>query len=379
MTDPTTPAPPAPPAVPPGTPPGAPPATGATPLDHIPLFASLTPQVRRELAAWMQKRVANAGDVVFAEGDVADAMYVIEDGMVQVYVTDAAMGLTVDVATLGRGEAFGEMALVTGEPRKASVKCLERTALWVLGRDVFFRLVQAAPQMGIAIAATLARRLDQVNRTQRVAFGTLRGATIPPELRDAVPWNVIQRHKMVPVATAAGIVTIAAVDPQNRVGLDEIRRLLRGVDIKLMAVTEDDFLKFTVLQQNAGVNRVLQAQAAAPKNYAALAKTAVTYLGVDDAEAEKLKQAASSKDVVELLTQLLFEAIDRGASDIHIEPERNTVAIRFRIDGRLVVRAGGEIPIAALPALVSRLKVLAQLDIAERRMPQDGRISASPR
>jgi type IV pilus assembly protein PilB len=374
MTDPTTPAPP-PAAPPPAAPPGAPPATGPTPLDHIPLFASLTPQVRRELAAWMQKRVANAGEVIFAEGDVADAMYVIEDGAVQVFVTDAAMGLTVDVATLGRGEAFGEMALVTGEPRKASVKCLERTALWVLGRDVFFRLVQAAPQMGIAIAATLARRLDQVNRTQRVAFGTLRGATIPPELRDAVPWNVIQRHKMVPVATAAGIVTLAAVDPQNRVGLDEIKRLLRGVDIKLMAVTEDDFLKFTVAQQSAGMNRVLQAQAAAPKNYAALAKTAVAYLGVDDAEAEKLKQAASSKDVVELLSQLLFEAIDRGASDIHIEPERNTVAIRFRIDGRLVVRAGGEIPLAALPALVSRLKVLAQLDIAERRMPQDGRIS----
>ena len=275
MTDPTTPAPPAapPPSAPP---PSAPPPTGPTPLDHIPLFASLTPQVRRELAAWMQKRVANAGEVIFSEGDVADAMYVIEDGAVQVYVTDAAMGLTVDVATLGRGEAFGEMALVTGEPRKASVKCLERTALWVLGRDVFFRLVQAAPQMGIAIAATLARRLDLVNRTQRVAFGTLRGATIPPELRDAVPWNVIQRHKMVPVATAAGIVTLAAVDPQNRVGLDEIKRLLRGVDIKLMAVTEDDFLKFTVAQQNAGMNRVLQAQAAAPSTLASSPSSAVT-------------------------------------------------------------------------------------------------------
>lgn len=355
----------------------APAASGPTPLDHISLFAPLTAQVRGELAAWMQKRVCAPGEIVFNEGDPGDAMYVVEDGYVSVFVTDATMGLTVDVASLGRGEAFGEMALVTGEGRKASVKALERTNLWVLHRDVFFRLVQAVPQMGITIAATLARRLDQVNRTQRVAFGTLRGASIPAELRDAVPQNVCMRHKMVPVSTAAGIVTLAAVDPQNKVGLDEIKRMLRGVDIKLMAVAEDDFNRFmaTQMTQNLAA-RVLQQQAQT-KNYVALAKGAINYYGSagdNAAEADKLKAAASSADIVELLNQLIFEGIDRGASDIHIEPERNMLMVRYRIDGRLVIRPG-EIPIAAHLAIISRLKVLASVDIAERRLPQDGRIS----
>ncbi len=358
--------------------PTVPPTSTTTPLDHIPLFAPLTAQVRGELSAWMQKRVCAAGDIIFNEGDPGDAMFVIEEGYVSVFVTDQTMGLTVDVASLGRGEAFGEMALVTGEGRKASVKALERTSLWVLHRDVFFRLVQAVPQMALTIAATLARRLDHVNRTQRVAFGTLRGASIPAELRDAVPQNVCLRHKMVPVSTAAGIVTLACVDPQNRVGLDEIKRMLRGVDIKLMAVAEDDFTRFMASQMTQNLAaRVLQQQTQA-KNYTALSKGAVSYFGSagdnSGAEADKLKQAASSSDVVDLLNAVVFEGIDRGCSDIHIEPERTSLVIRYRIDGRLVVRPG-EIPIAAHLALISRLKVLAGADIAERRMPQDGRIS----
>jgi type IV pilus assembly protein PilB len=364
----------APGAAPGAGPAGAVTAAGGTPLDHIPLFAPLTAQVRSELAAWMQKRVAAAGEVIFKEGDPGDSMYVIEDGYVSIFVTDPAMGLTVDVASLGRGEAFGEMALVTGEGRKASVKALERSSLWVLHRDVFFRLVQAVPQMGITIAATLARRLDEMNRTQRVAFGTLRGATIPPELRDAVPQPVVMRHKMVPVSTAAGIVTLACVDPQNRVGLDEIKRLLRGVDVKLMAVTEDDFNRFmaTQMTQNLAARVAQQAQV---KNYAALAKGAVSYVGAGgDVDADKLKAAAQNADIVELLNQILFEGIDRGASDIHIEPERNGLVVRYRVDGRLQLRAG-DIPIAAHNAVVSRLKVLASVDIAEKRLPQDGRIS----
>jgi type II secretory ATPase GspE/PulE/Tfp pilus assembly ATPase PilB-like protein len=345
-----------------------------TPLDHIPLFAPLGAQVRIDLAARMKKKVVNAGDIIFSEGEPGDAMYVVEDGYVSIFVTDPAMGLTIDVASLGRGEAFGEMALVTGEGRTASVKALERTSLWVLRRDVFFRLVQAVPQMGLTIAATLAHRLDEMNRTQRVAFGTLRGASLPPDLREAVPTPVILRHKMVPVSTAAGLVTLACVDPQNRVGIDEMKRLLRGIDIKLMVVTEDDFNRFMAAQmtQNLAARVAQQAQV---RNYGVLAKGAVSFLGaIGDVDVAHAKAAANNADVVELLNQILFEAIDRGASDIHIEPERASIVVRYRIDGRLVLRSG-EIPVAVHHPLVSRLKVLAAIDIAEKRMPQDGRIS----
>ena len=351
------------------------PAAARTSLDDIPLLAPLPAQVKGELMGWMQKRAVNVGEIIFNEGEAGDAMYIIESGYVSVFVNDAALGLTVDVASLGKGEAFGEMALVTGEGRKASVKALEPTTLLVLTRDVFFRLVQAVPQVGLTLAATLARRLDALNRTQRVAFGSLRNLTVPDEVKALVPPAVVARTKMAPIAHAGGVVTLACVDPQNRVALDEMKRLLRGMDIKLMATAPDDFERYLLLLQ-ASTQRVQQAQA---KNYAQLAKGGIAFaggslLGSAGDDAQKLQAASASNDVVELLNQLIYEGIDRGASDIHIEPERSAVVVRYRIDGRLKARAG-EIPLSALNPLVSRCKAVASLNIAERRLPQDGRIS----
>ncbi len=340
----------------------------ATPLDNLSLFRPLTAQVRADLAAGMKKRVCAPGEVIFVEGDPGDAMYLIEEGYVSIYVTHHAMGVDVDVSSLGKGEAFGEMALVTGEGRKASARALEQTTLWVLHRELFFRIAHAGPQAGNNVAATLARRLDQVNRTQKVVFGTLQGASMTPELVDAVPLVLCLRHKMVPVQTAAGVLTVACVDPQNRVGLDEILGLLRGMDLKVMAVAEEDFTRFMSAQDLAARVRQMESETV---NYAALARGSISYLETDD---DKIKQIEQAADVGELLDQVLFEGIDRGASDIHLEPERSTLAVRYRVDGRLMVRAG-HIPINAHPAFVSRLKVLAGIDIGERRLPQDGRIS----
>ena len=100
-------------------------------------------------------------------------------------------------------------------------------------------------------------------------------------------------------------------------------------------------------------------QQAQTTNDVALSKGAISFFGSagDGAEADKLKAAATSSDIVVLLNTIIFEGIDRGCSDIHIEPERNTLVIGYRIDGRLVVRPG-DIPIAAHLAIVSRLKVL---------------------
>lgn len=357
------------------------PATGAPQkrslLDDVAILRPLSPMLKSQLEAQLTPRILKAGEILFHQGDVGDAMYVIVDGIVSVFVTDKALGLTMDLATLGRGEAFGEMALVTGERRSATVKAVEdNTKVLGLSRDVFYRLVQAVPQVGLTIASTLARRLEQVNKTQGVAFGSLKGTDFDPALRDLIPASVIHKHRVVPVSHQGNIVTIATPDPNNRLAVDDIKRILRGTDVKLMAVSEDDFDKY-IARHYPRIASPTKASQAATKDYSQLAN-AVRFHGSVDREGTADRAAAQQPDVVDLVSKIVVEGIDRFASDIHIEPDREHLKVRYRVDGRLEYRAG-KIPMSVHAAIISRIKVLASLDIAERRLPQDGRLSLSLR
>jgi len=355
------------------------PASGGKPakksiLDEVNILRPLSPMLKSQLEAQLAERVLKNGEILFHEGDVGDAMYVIVEGMVSVYVTDRALGLTMDLATLGRGEAFGEMALVTGERRSATVKAIDdNTKVLGLSRDVFYRLVQAVPQVGLTIASTLAKRLEQVNKTQGVGFGTLKGVPFDDSLKDLLPGSVVHRHRVVPISQQGNIITVATPDPNNRLAVDDVKRILRGMDVKLLAVSEQDFDSFLVRHYpQVTAPAAVQGQ---NKDYGALAKTLQFSNQLSDSDLARDQQLANTPDAVDIVNRIFVEAIDRGASDIHIEPDKEQVKVRYRIDGRLAPRTSGGIPMAGHGALVSRMKILADLDIAERRMPQDGRIS----
>ncbi|MFH1811550.1 MAG: ATPase, T2SS/T4P/T4SS family [Pseudomonadota bacterium] len=366
------------PLIPPsdGTPP---PVTGTiqtqtTLLDGIALFQPLPAQLKQQLQAQLTRRSLKSGEVLFNAGDVGDAMYLIHSGMVSVYLSDRNLGLTYELAKLGAGQAFGEMALVTGEPRSASVRAIDDANLLQLSRDVFFKLVNAAPQVALTIAQVLAKRLDQHNKAQGIEFGALRDIKFDPAALELIPAPLIKRHRMVPVAVAGGIVTVATPDPGNRLGVDDLRRLLRGMEIKLLAVSAADFDAFVTKHVATAAERPVAAVSRG--DFTQLARQ-IVYQGSPGSERDdsaRLKQVASGQDVVDLLSAILAEGIERGASDIHLEPDRNRLVVRYRIDGRLSFR-DGTIPSSVHLPLMSRLKILASLDIAEKRLPQDGRIS----
>ncbi|MBN2493016.1 MAG: Flp pilus assembly complex ATPase component TadA [Deltaproteobacteria bacterium] len=342
----------------------------ASPLDSIAIFQPLPAKLKAQLESKLSPRSLRAGEQLFSEGDVGDAMYLVLSGRVSVFVSDKSLGLTHELAQLGSGQAFGEMALITGEARSASVRALDDTELLALSRDIFGRLVAAVPQVALTIAAVLARRLDQHNQAQGIEFGSLRGRAFDPNMLDLVPLHVIQRHRMVPLSAENNVVTVATPNPGNRLGVDDVHRVLRGMDLRLLAVSQQDFDAF-VAQQVEPLARKGRQVASVPRNYEALAHKLVYH----PTEADEDKSAqASARDVVQMLSAIVVEAIDLGASDIHIEPERNRIAVRYRVDGRLRHR-GGTIPVGVHKALVTRIKVLSSLDISERRLPQDGRIS----
>jgi len=345
---------------------------GTSVLDQVEILRPLPANLKQQLEAHLTETTIRPGAVVFSEGDPGDAMYLIVAGEVSVFLTDRALGLSVELARLGPGQVFGEMAIITGSPRSATVKATEETKLKVLSRDILFKLVQAAPQVGLMIAAVLAKRTEDLNRNQWIEFGTLKGRTLDPSLIDLLPLTLIKKHKIAPVSRGQGTITVATPDPSNRVGLDDVKEMLAGDKVRVLAVSEVDFNAW-VATHFAGAGAAAARATAKP---APASGGQLTYLATTEREEDKLASAAAAnnQDVAQLVSGIILEAIEKGSSDIHIEPDRKGITVRYRVDGRLVPREGVLAKTLHAP-IISRLKILAGLNITERRLPQDGRIS----
>ncbi len=173
----------------------------------------------------------------------------------------------------------------------------------------------------------------------------------------------VRKLRVLPVGDYGDRVRVAVVDPTDWASIDELPRLLRGtIDIEL--IPESGLL--------ALIDRIYSAK----DNIQGLAKKLSEELRSNDVDAVDfgaLGAQVGTEDapVVKLLQSLFDEAVRAKASDIHIEPMAQAVAIRLRVDGHL--RAHAEFESRLAPALASRLKLVASLDISERRLPQDGR------
>jgi type IV pilus assembly protein PilB len=192
---------------------------------------------------------------------------------------------------------------------------------------------------------------------------------IPPSTRDLLPAEFCRRNKVLAIHAEGdqGTVTIATPDPANVFLIDEIRRRL-GRRIRLAVTTVSDITRATEeLADNLGdfhLDELIRD----------IADNDVEVVEETEEEAADLARVAGESPVVRLANYLICNAVREGASDIHLEPGEKKMRVRYRIDGILYEVMSP--PQAMHPALVSRLKIMANLDISERRLPQDGRIRA---
>jgi type IV pilus assembly protein PilB len=334
-------------------------------LGEVPLFRRVREDLRRAIVQRLEPRFFNVDEVVFREGEPGDAMYVIRQGTVSVLTSEPEVGLTFEIARLRSGQVFGEMAVIDGAARSATVKAIEPTHCLFLGRETFLRIVEKLPEVAIAIAEMLAERVRQLNDERGVARVDLNKVPFDVEIARLAPPRLVEQHKMVPIALQAGTLTVACVNPSDLAGLDELRRVIRCVDVRTLAVGEAELKGFVERHlSRRPVDATGRQRAARPTTIQWVADEGP--IGPSDAQlGEKVKL---------LFDQIVAEAIEREASDIHVEPERDETVIRYRVAGRLERRASA-IPKSLHRPLVSRIKILAELDISERRLPQDGRIS----
>jgi type IV pilus assembly protein PilB len=200
----------------------------------------------------------------------------------------------------------------------------------------------------------------------RIPFIDLDRHAIDAALLQLIPAEIAQKHLVFPVARTGTTLTLAMADPAGAFAVEDIR-FMTGLKVELVVATE------------SGVRRAIDRfyeDAESLQTVIASMKGVGTEVmdepGDFDGTIGELKQAVEEAPVIKLVNLMLAEAIRRGASDIHAEPFAKTFRVRFRIDGVLYEVMSP--PMHLKNAIISRLKIMAELDISERRLPQDGRL-----
>ncbi len=205
-----------------------------------------------------------------------------------------------------------------------------------------------------------------------VPFVDLSRVKIVPAIAKGLPPHVAQKHKVIPISKDKRKIVLAMANPLNIFALDEVK-LTTGLDVVPVLAQEEQLL--LAVHANYGVDEST-ARALESLHRMGIDANAVEQIQDDDEDdisMSRAKELIEDSPMIKLVNAIIVKAIDMRASDIHIEPQREDVRVRYRVDG--VLQEVQRIPKNVQPGLLSRIKVLADLNIAERRVPQDGRIN----
>ena len=229
-----------------------------------------------------------------------------------------------------------------------------------------------AAKGGAGLTGALAR-LGYVKETQLVEFLSrqygvpsinLEEVEVEEDVIEMIPQDVAERHGIIPIDKHGSTIVVAMTDPSNIYAMDDIK-FLTGFDVEAV-VTSEASIESALERYYGG--------SSGEEIFDDVDVDEVDFMSESaaDLDLDNLEDEAGEAPVVRLCNVVLVDAIKRGASDIHIEPYEKEFRIRYRIDGVLyeIMRP----PMRLRNAITSRIKIMSELDIAERRLPQDGRI-----
>ena len=213
----------------------------------------------------------------------------------------------------------------------------------------------SSPLMTLAVAEYLNIRPIRLGRF-----------TPDPDLLATMPKDFISQHLVIPVAKTGKNLTLALGDPFDIVAVEELHDVM-GLDITPLVASEQEIqdllLKLNQPKSNIGLEEVM--------SKVGDNDVEVGQEKQDDVSLEEMLESAGGAPVIRMVNMILVEALRTRASDIHIEPMERSLRLRYRIDGSMTERPSP--PKSYQPAIISRIKIMASLNIAERRLPQDGR------
>lgn len=195
-----------------------------------------------------------------------------------------------------------------------------------------------------------------LERQSGVSYVDLSNLHLGKEIAATLPIALVEKYKIVPIKKEEGKITIAMLDPTNFFAIDDVR-LLTGCAVEAVIASERDLMR--TINKLYGLDELVE--------------KAINKLRTEDTVLVPQIQTTDDAPIISIVNSLFTQAVREGASDIHIEPQEKVLRVRFRIDGILREIVAFTRDIHA--AIVSRIKIMGNMDIAEKRLPQDGRIN----
>lgn len=214
------------------------------------------------------------------------------------------------------------------------------------------RLGKTLVNLGFISEEIILQTLEHQLGLRRVALTRL---TIDREAALLIPASLAERHQVLPIQKAGRRLVLAMSDPTNFFALDDVR-MVTGLDVEAVIAAENELQQ--AIGNAYGVRDIVE--------------RAVNKLQAEELITAAEIQTTDDAPIISIVNGLISQAVKDRASDIHIEPLESVVRVRFRIDG--VLREIVTFPKATQNAIISRIKIMADMDIAEKRLPQDGRI-----
>jgi len=265
------------------------------------------------------------------------------------------MVITETKKRLQLGEALIERGDLTAEGLQKALEYQHKTGNSLLMGEVLIKLGLCSEEQ---IMAALAAGYN-------VPFAKISPRVADPKVIDVLPRAFLEKHNILPLFKIRGQLTLAVNEPANVFLIEEVERITQLEVLVVCGTTKD--IKATLETHLPSANVFVIDDIFDEGDAADLSLVEKKIEDITDLEA-----AAEGSPVIKLVNYLIYNAVREGASDIHIEPDDNSLRVRYRVDGRLYEKLRP--PHKMLPALSSRIKIMASLDIAERRLPQDGGI-----
>ena len=202
-----------------------------------------------------------------------------------------------------------------------------------------------------------------------IEFIDLTKTNIPVEMAQVVPKNIAKQYTVVPVKIQKDELYLAMADPMNFYAMEEVRKAVRKKVVPMLARTSSVEHAIQVLYGNEGAAKAIEEM----KREVKTPEVAETAFATNKLDAD----AANAAPTVRLVNSILERAITEHASDIHLEPREEHLQVRMRVDG--IMRNILSVPKNLQSSVISRIKIMAGLDISERRIPQDGRFNVKVR
>ncbi|MFH1771508.1 MAG: ATPase, T2SS/T4P/T4SS family [Candidatus Omnitrophota bacterium] len=225
------------------------------------------------------------------------------------------------------------------------------------------RLIKVLVKKGFIAEEDLAAFVSNKLGLLRIELGNY---VIDPKVIDVVPEELARKYDLVPVLKIGNRLTCAMVDPWDIFALDEVR-MKTNLIIEPAVATETEVKK--VINEYYGAKGSFEDIVKSVKQDNAAAEDVL------DIDIEQLKGAVEEPAVIRLVNLMIAKAVNQDASDIHLEPEETELKVRFRVDG--IMHEEPSLPRHIQAAIISRVKILSNLDISERRLPQDGRFNVN--